>query len=61
MTLNVTTVALDGETSAGDTLRVQADKLSTAAGAQLQSGKISASTPEMHVLQVRRQHNRPWW
>ncbi|EOM7990216.1 hemagglutinin repeat-containing protein, partial [Escherichia coli] len=32
-------VALDGETSAGDTLRVQADKLSTAAGAQLQSGK----------------------
>lgn len=39
MTLNVTTVALDGETSAGDTLRVQADKLSTAAGAQLQSGK----------------------
>lgn len=39
MTLNVTTVALDGENSAGDTLRVQADKLSTAAGAQLQSGK----------------------
>lgn len=39
MTLNVTTVALDGETSAGDTLLVQADKLSTAAGAQLQSGK----------------------
>ncbi|MEZ2965268.1 hemagglutinin repeat-containing protein, partial [Escherichia coli] len=29
----------DGETSAGDTLRVQADRLSTAAGAQLQSGK----------------------
>ncbi len=40
MTLNVTTVALDGENSAGDTLLVQADKLSTAAeGAQLQSGK----------------------
>ncbi|MCX1684490.1 hypothetical protein JDV07_24950, partial [Escherichia coli] len=39
MTLNVTTVALDGETSAGDTLLVQADRLSTAAGAQLQSGK----------------------
>ncbi|EGJ4726836.1 filamentous hemagglutinin N-terminal domain-containing protein, partial [Escherichia coli] len=39
MTLNVTTVALDGENSAGDTLRVQADRLSTAAGAQLQSGK----------------------
>ncbi len=58
MTLNVTTVALDGENSAGDT--VQADKLSTAAGAQLQSGKISASTPEMHVLTVHRQHNRPW-
>ncbi|EFA3674532.1 Contact-dependent inhibitor A, partial [Escherichia coli] len=37
--LNVTTVALDGENSAGDTLLVQADKLSTAAGAQLQSGK----------------------
>ncbi|MCV8992785.1 hypothetical protein ODZ07_27235, partial [Escherichia coli] len=27
MTLNVTTVALDGENSAGDTLLVQADKL----------------------------------
>ncbi|HAW0938166.1 TPA: hypothetical protein JLK93_004503 [Escherichia coli] len=61
MTLNVTTVALDGETSAGDTLLVQADKLSTAAGAQLQSGKNLSIKPETHVLQVRRQHNRPWW
>ncbi|MDY9832179.1 hypothetical protein U0A11_24900, partial [Escherichia coli] len=39
LVLKVTTVAMDGETSAGDTLRVQADRLSTAAGAQLQSGK----------------------
>ena len=62
MTLNVTTVALDGETSAGDTSGFRADKLSTRSGrTNSERQKISASTPEMHVLQVRRQHNRPWW
>lgn len=38
MTLNTTTATLDGETSAGGDLQLQGDRLTTAAGAQLQSG-----------------------
>lgn len=38
MTLNAATVTLDGETSAGGDFQLQGDRLTTAAGAQLQSG-----------------------